>query len=72
MGATPRRLDDEDTITVRQSDGWYVARDENTGVSSQGKTKPEALENLADAIELYERPVHEGETPPEPSEAPWF
>lgn len=72
MGATPRRLDDNATVTLRESDGWVVARDEETGVSSQGETKAEALENLADAIALYERPEPEGEETPEPSDAPWF
>lgn len=49
--------DESDPVTLRKSDGWIVARDEETGVSSQGATKADALENLADAIELYERAV---------------
>lgn len=47
---------DEDTVTVTkgESTDLFVARDETTGVASQGKTKPEALAMLAEALELHE------------------
>lgn len=50
--------DDRDTITVSrgESTDLFVAKDETTGVVSQGETKAEALVNLADALELYDRP----------------
>lgn len=64
---------DAETITVTESDGWFVARDETTGVASQGRTKAEAIANLADAIELHGQPVPEdADEDPEPSDAPWF
>ena len=65
--------DDSDTITVSrgESTDLYVARDEATGVVSQGETKVEALANLADALELYYRSDNE-DADPEPSTAPWF
>jgi predicted RNase H-like HicB family nuclease len=59
-------------ITIRESDGYFVARDESTRVSSQGETKVEALQNLADALELYEEPVAEEEDAHEAASAPWF
>ncbi len=31
----------------------WVARDEDTGVASQGETREEALENLDEAVALY-------------------
>ena len=71
MSTRPRDTPESDTITVTKSDGWYVARDEVTGVASQGETKAEALANLAEALELHERPVPE-EGDIEPSDAPWF
>ncbi|MFB6283339.1 MAG: type II toxin-antitoxin system HicB family antitoxin [Halobacteria archaeon] len=40
-------------ITLRKESKWWVAVDSDTGVSSQGKTKIEALENLEEAIEGY-------------------
>jgi len=43
----------EEQITVTEGDNWYVAKDEQTGIASQGKTKPEALEALAEALRLY-------------------
>ncbi|WP_281272897.1 type II toxin-antitoxin system HicB family antitoxin [Haloplanus rubicundus] len=39
---------------------------------SQGKTRAEALANLAEALELHERPVSEDEDVDEPSTAPWL
>lgn len=64
---------DADTVTITESDGWFVATDEDTGVASQGETKAEALANLAEALELHERPVSEDiDEKLEPSNAPWF
>jgi predicted RNase H-like HicB family nuclease len=46
------------TITLTQADdGWWVARDEATGVASQGETRKDALDNLDEAVAL-----HKGET----------
>lgn len=70
-GGTHRSPDTQE-ITVRESDGCFVARDETTGVSSQGETKAEALENLAEALTLYDEPVPDDEDAKEPSSAPWF
>lgn len=67
------RAPDEETITVTKSDSWYVAKDETTGVASQGETKAEALSNLAEALELHERPVSDDvDEEIESSSAPWF
>ena len=41
------------TITLTYEDDWWVARDEATGVTSQGKTRHEALDNLDEALEGY-------------------
>ena len=68
-----RGAPDDDKITVRESDGWMVARDEATGVASQGETKVEALERLAEALALYHAPDPEdAEDDLEPASAPWF
>ena len=41
-------------VTMRQNEhGLHIADDEVTGVSSQGQTPEEALENLAAAVESY-------------------
>lgn len=58
---------DEDTVTVTEGESTdlFVARDEATGVASQGKTKPEALAMLAEALELHEgggEPVEDEES----------
>jgi len=72
MGARPKGSP-SDTITVTKEDRWYVAKDESTGVASQGETKVEALENLAEALELHTRPEpEENSESPESSTAPWF
>lgn len=73
MGTSVRDAGDDDQhITVSRDGDWFVARDETTGVASQGKTKPEALANLADALELHERPVPEDDEPTEAADAPWL
>ena len=41
------------TITLTREDEWWVARDEDTGVASQGKSRPEALDNLDEALQGY-------------------
>ena len=44
----------EPTITLTEyEDGWWTARNVKVGVSSQGETKQEALENLDEAVALY-------------------
>lgn len=60
------------TVTVTRSDDWFVARDEETGVASQGETKAEALANLAEALELRGRPVPGDAVDLEPADPPWL
>jgi predicted RNase H-like HicB family nuclease len=48
------------TITLTREDEWWIAKDEETGVASQGKTRQEALENLDEALQGYHG---EGEPP---------
>jgi predicted RNase H-like HicB family nuclease len=57
-------------ITVTHEDDWYAAKDEKTGVASQGETRAEAISNLGEALSLHEQPVDEADIP-EP-DAPWF
>jgi predicted RNase H-like HicB family nuclease len=67
------RTPSADDITVTKSDGWFVAKDAQSSVVSQGKTKADALENLADALRLHERPVPaDSDDDHEPSDAPWL
>ncbi|CAM3006418.1 MULTISPECIES: type II toxin-antitoxin system HicB family antitoxin [Halobacterium] len=58
------------SISITRDGDWYVARDEETGVTSQGETRAEALANLSEAIDLYNEPIDE-EDVSEP-DAPWF
>lgn len=53
---------DEEIHLTREGD-WWVARDVETGVASQGQTRKEALEMLDEAIAL-----HEGEIGREPTD----
>ncbi|KAB1196052.1 MULTISPECIES: type II toxin-antitoxin system HicB family antitoxin [Haloferax] len=64
----------KDTVTIVKDGDWFVATDESTGVASQGKTRPEALAMLAEAIELHESPLPADvdEESLESSDAPWF
>ncbi len=48
------------TITLTENeDGWWTARNVNVGVSSQGATKQEALENLEEAVALHKGEIGE-------------
>lgn len=40
----------EPTITLTDEGEWWVAEDTETGVTSQGRTRQEALENLDEAL----------------------
>lgn len=40
-------------ITLSQDDGWWVATHVPTGVTSQGRTRKTALDNLDEAVAGY-------------------
>lgn len=40
----------EPTITLTDEGDWWVAKDTETGVTSQGRTREEALDNLDEAL----------------------
>ncbi|MEF8786442.1 MAG: type II toxin-antitoxin system HicB family antitoxin [Haloarculaceae archaeon] len=50
----------EPTITLTDEGEWWVAKDTETGVTSQGKTRQAALDNLDEALAGYHG---EGDTP---------
>lgn len=60
---------DTATVTITRDGKWYVARDDASGVASQGETRPEALANLADALALHAEPDDTDAVEPD---APWF
>lgn len=39
---------------IRNDDGWWTARDETRGSTTQGETRDEALANLDDVIDAVE------------------
>ncbi len=39
MGSTPHEIKNDTTVTVFESDGYMVARDEESGIAIQGETK---------------------------------
>lgn len=51
-------------VIIQKEENWYVAKCLDNNVASQGKTIEEALENLREAIELY----NESEEPVIPKE----
>lgn len=50
----------EPTITLTEDGEWWIARDTETGVTSQGRTRHTALDNLDEALAGYHG---EGEAP---------
>jgi len=63
---------DSSDVELEASDGYIVATDTETGVTSQGEDKPEALENLAEALRLHNRPIPDEAEEPDEANAPWF
>jgi predicted RNase H-like HicB family nuclease len=46
------------TVSVWLEGDWYIAQCLDVNVASQGESKPEALDNLREALERhYEEPV---------------
>lgn len=43
----------EQEIRLVKSDEWWVATDVETGVTSQGETRTDALDNLDEAVALH-------------------
>jgi len=52
--------DVEQTVSITVEDGLWIAEDEETGLSSQGKAKSEALRNLAETLDTVEEGEDEG------------
>lgn len=52
----------EPTITLTDTGEWWIATDTETGVTSQGRTRAAALDNLDEALEGYDGA---GESPSE-------
>ena len=55
--------DHDDEIRLWREDGWWIATDVDTGVTTQGESRTEALENLDEAVAL-----HRGEAGCEPTD----
>lgn len=59
MASSTRDPDHEDEIRMwREDDGWVIT-DVETGVTTQGETREEALEMLDEAIALHEGEIGE-------------
>ena len=59
----------EPTITLTKDGDWWIARDTETGVTSQGETRKTALENLDEAVALHNGEIGEEPTDEELREA---
>lgn len=67
MASSTRDGDDEvqeGEIRLWREDGSWVARDVETGVTTQGQSRADALANLDDAVAL-----HEGDAGRDPTDA---
>ena len=64
MASSTRNGDShEDEIRLWREDDWWIAKDVETGVTTQGKSRRAALDNLDEAVAL-----HEGEVGREPTD----
>jgi predicted RNase H-like HicB family nuclease len=67
MASSTRSGDDaiEQEIHLTKEDDWWVAKDVETGVASQGKTRQEALKMLDEAVALHKGEIGESIDTPE-------
>ncbi|GAA0719584.1 putative RNase H-like HicB family nuclease [Halorubrum trapanicum] len=61
--STENGTDHEGEIRLWRDEGWWIARDVGTGVTTQGESRSDALENLDEAVAL-----HRGEVGREPTD----
>ncbi|WP_423996679.1 type II toxin-antitoxin system HicB family antitoxin [Halorubrum trapanicum] len=61
--STEDGADHEGEIRLWREEGWWIAREVGTGVTTQGESRSEALENLDEAVAL-----HRGEIGREPTD----
>lgn len=55
MASSTRDTDVHDgEIRLWEEDDWWVAKDVETGVTTQGESRAAALENLDDAVALHD------------------
>ncbi|OYR57201.1 type II toxin-antitoxin system HicB family antitoxin [Halorubrum halodurans] len=62
--STRENSDHEGEIRLWREEGWWIAKDVETGVTTQGDSRDDALENLDEAVAL-----HRGEIGREPTDA---
>lgn len=51
------------TITLTEEGEWWIARDEDAGVTSHGRTRTEAIENLDEAVACERAAIENGDEP---------
>jgi len=51
--STEDGADHEGEIRLWREEGWWIAREVGTGVTTQGESRSEALENLDEAVALH-------------------
>lgn len=61
--STRKGANHADEIRLWREDDWWVAKDVETGVTTQGQSRTVALENLDEAVAL-----HDGDIGTEPTE----
>lgn len=62
-----------DNVEVLENpDGWLTVVDEETGVASQGATLPEALRNLAEALEGHYEALEQDTGKAQVPDTSWF
>ena len=56
---TSDREPNDGEIRLWQEDDWWIAKDLDTGVTTQGESRQEALSNLDEAVALYRGEIGE-------------
>ncbi len=51
--STSNQYPEDNEIRLWTEDDWWIAKDLETSVTTQGKTRAKALENLDEAVALY-------------------
>ena len=60
-------------ITLTEEGDWWIAHDGPTGVTTHGRTRTEAIENLDEAVACEQAAIENGDEPlPEDEQAALF
>ena len=50
-------------ITLTEEGEWWIARDEDAGITTHGRTRTDAIDNLDEAVACEQAAIEDGDEP---------